>query len=56
MVEDIILCIVVLVWAIYFLATHQDMQEKCYQDVKNHYKGGPITADAMKNMKYVTIL
>ena len=40
-----------LTWAFYLLAEHEDVQDKVYKEITNCYKGGPITAETMKNMK-----
>jgi len=40
-------------WALYYLATHEDMQDKLYAEVNKYYKGGPITWDMIKNITYV---
>jgi len=45
--------ILVMMWALYYLATHEDMQDKLYAEVTKYYKGGPITWDMIKNMTYV---
>jgi len=49
----ILIHILVMTWALYFLATHEDMQDKLYAEVTKYYKGGPITWDMIKNMRYV---
>ena len=41
----------VVFWVLYHLASNPEYQEKCYEEICEKYKGGPLTWEAMKEIK-----